>query len=98
MRNALIFAALLLAAPAHARLICANDDQGAVAAWSIGQNGAVFDAISTDGALWCTAAGPELRYIQANFPGLRYRTGVNSRGASQVWWLGEDAAFIIENL
>ena len=98
MRKALIFAALLLAAPAHARLICGNDDQATIAGWSIGQSADAIAAIDTQGDVWCTAAGPELRYIQNHFVGLRSHTGVNSAGQSQFFWVGDDAGFIIENL
>jgi hypothetical protein len=98
MRKALIFAALLLAAPAHARLICGNDDQATIAGWSIGQSADAIATIDTQGDVWCTATSQEKGYIQTHFVGLRSRTGVNSAGQSQFFWVGDDAAFIIENL
>jgi len=98
MKKALIFAALLLAAPAHARLVCGNDDQATIASWSVGQSADAIAAIDTQGDVWCTAAGTELHYIQNHFTGLRWRTGSNSAGQNQFFWVGEDAAFIIENL
>ena len=45
MKKALIFAALLLAAPAHARLVCGNDDQATIASWSVGQSADAIAAI-----------------------------------------------------
>ena len=94
MKKSLIFAALLLALSFNASAVLScGDGTGQSATWSVGQPTLAFDVLGIDNDVWCMAYGKELHYVQTNFSGIRMRSG-----ASVMFWAGDDAAFIIENL
>ena len=93
MRKSLVFAVLLLALSFNASAALSCGDSTGSATWSVGQTTLAFDALGVDNEVWCMAYGKELHYVQTNFPGIRWRSG-----ASVMFWSGDDAAFIIENL
>ena len=89
---------LLLAFSTHASavLVCGNDTYSEHGQWYVGQSAdATLGQIDTDGIVWCTASGNELAYVQRTFTGLR---GLSNKTANDVWWTGEDAVFILDNL
>jgi len=89
---------LLLAFSTHASavLVCGNDTYSEHGQWYVGQSAdATLGQIDTDGVVWCYATGAEMTYVQKTFTGLR---GLSSRTVSQVWWEGDDAVFILNNL
>lgn len=78
---------------ANAVLQCANTDYGESGQWYVGQSRDVLNKVDVEGAIFCVATGAELAYVQKHFTGLRWRSG-----AGEVFWTGDDAAFILENL
>ena len=94
--SALLF--LSLASPAHALLICGNDDTHESATWRIGDSPAALQSIDTTGAVWCDASGQELNYIEHGFTGLRMRLGHDLAGVNVASWENDDAVFILNNL
>ncbi len=95
---ALAIAAAFAAPNANAVLTCANDTQGLGAQWHVGERYPFNGVDSETGTRWCMASGQELVYIQNRFTGLRGRVGKQLDGSTEIWWQGEDAAFILDNL
>jgi hypothetical protein len=97
MNRVLLLVLLAFSTHASAALVCANDTYDEQGVWYVGQS--TVDAlgqIDTVGDVWCYATGAELAYIKSNFSGLRLLTGRTPPGL--MWWQGEDAAFILNNL
>ena len=91
---------LLLAFSTHASavLVCANDTYSEHGQWYVGQSAdATLGQIDTDGIVWCYATGAELAYVQRTLTGLR-GVSTSSKTAGEIWWEGDDAAFILNNL
>jgi hypothetical protein len=77
--------------------VCANDTYDEHGQWYVGQSANdAFAQVDTIGDVWCYATDAELTYIKGNFSGLRLRTGKTAVGL--MWWQGEDAAFVLNNL
>jgi hypothetical protein len=98
MKRILALALFVASFPASAALVCANNDYAEYAVWRIGQSADVLFAVDTDGAVWCEASEAELGYIQKTFAGLRWHNGKDLSGNAVIFWQGDDAAFIIDNL
>ena len=96
MNRVLLLLLLAFSSHASAVLVCANDTYDEHGQWYVGQSAdAAFGQIDTVGDVWCYATGAELNYIKGNFSGLRLLTG---RTPSIMWWQGDDAVFILNNL
>jgi len=80
-------------AQAGAALICSNYTDGTAATWYTSYDPSVLDVVDTNGDVACYADGPELTFIRQKFPNMRNRIG-----SGPVYWRGDDAAFILENL
>jgi len=106
MKALLIAALFAVAGLAHAELTCYNlNDNTNIATWTVGQPRDAFDNLDGDENLTCFAQGKELAYIQQHFSGLRMRTLPSvrdvqypQRSPTYVYWDGDDALFIVENL
>ena len=97
MNRALLLLLLAFSTHASAVLVCANDTYDEHGQWYVGQSAdAALGQIDTVGDVWCYATGAELNYIKNDFTGLHLRTGAKT--IDLMWWQGEDAAFILNNL
>lgn len=94
MKHLIIATALAAASSqAGAALICSNYTDHTAATWYTTYPTSVLDSVDTVGDVECYADGNELTFIRQRFPNLRMRTG-----SGPVYWRGDDAAFILENL
>ena len=97
MNRALLLLLLAFSTHASAVLVCANDTYSEHGQWYVGQSAdTAFGQIDTVGDVWCYATATELSYVKTNFSGLRLVTGRTSPGI--MWWQGDDAVFILNNL
>lgn len=97
MNRALLLLLLAFSTHASAVLVCANDTYDEHGQWYVGQSADnAFAQVDTVGDVWCYATGAELTYARNNFSGLRMRTG--GKTVDIMWWQGEDAVFILNNL
>jgi hypothetical protein len=99
MNRTLLAAALLsFSVTSSAALVCQNETYGQHAVWRVGDSAAALDAVDRDGVVSCEAHDAELTYIAQNFTGLRLRNGHNLDRKRIVFWTGDDAVFILNNL
>lgn len=97
MNRVLLLLLLIFSTHASAGLVCGNDTYNEHGVWYVGQSADdAFGQVDTVGDVWCYATGAELTYIKTNFSGLRLLTGKTPPGV--MWWQGDDAAFILNNL
>ncbi len=90
IRRLLIAMAFLpLSNHASALLYC-NNNLNQQVEWTVGHQVPYVDTYNT--ALYCWANGAELAYIRAKFSNVRMTT------YPLVYWIGEDAIFIYDNL
>jgi hypothetical protein len=89
IRNLLVVALLAASAPASAELYC-NNDQNQQVQWTLGQTVPYVDTY--DSSFYCWANGAELAFIRSKF------TNVRMTSYSLVFWVGDDAVFIYDNL
>ena len=98
MNRALLLLLLAFSTHASAVLVCANDTYDEHGQWYVGQSAdAALGQIATVGDVWCYATDAELTYIKGNFSGLRMHTAAKT-AVNLMWWQGEDAVFILNNL
>jgi hypothetical protein len=99
MKPLLLAVLLALAAPAGATLTCNDSLDNAYVKWNLGQSWDGYDVLNiNDPGLVCFADGKELTYIQRNFTGLRGRNTPELDGTQGIYWQGDDAVFIVNNL
>ena len=97
MNRAVLLLLLAFSTRASAVLVCANDTYSEHGQWYVGQSAdTALGQIDTFGDVWCYATDAELTYIKGNFSGLRMHTAKTA--VNLMWWQGDDAAFILNNL
>ncbi len=89
IRRLFIVALLAASAPASAELYC-NNDQNQQVEWTLGEPVPYADTYQT--SFYCWANGQELAFIRSKF------TNVRMSSYSLVFWVGDDAVFIYDNL
>jgi hypothetical protein len=89
IRRLFVVALLAASAPASAELYC-NNDQNQQVEWTLGEQVPYVD--TNDVGFYCWANGQELTFIKSKF------TNIRMSSYSLVFWVGDDATFIYDNL
>ena len=95
-RRRLLAVLALLATQAQAGVLCDvftdADDPGFTIKWSVGKPSPGY-AVDSDTFVECFISGSELQYVQSKFSGIVLRNGAQS-----VFYTGDTARFILNNL
>jgi hypothetical protein len=105
MKSLLAIIAVLIVAPAQATLFCYDEQSATGFEWNAGQfYETKYDPhtgwlqLDVDQKSYCWANGPELGYIESHFSGLPLRINKAMDGNPTVYWTGESAEFLLDNL